>query len=105
MRQKQLFTISYSSSSTDKNLPYQTNTQSSVGKIVRVFASPYNPEAIGIVEIERGWGSLHGIEVRIFEGEDGAPLRIVGRGEYEVIGSGDPRRQYKYKIPRTSNPK
>lgn len=80
MSQKQLFKISHSSSSTDENSPCQTNSQSSVGKIVRVFASPYNPEAIGIVEIERGWGSLRGIEVRIFEGEEGAPLRIVGQG-------------------------
>ncbi len=105
MRQKQLFKISHSSSSTDENSPCQTNSQSSVGKIVRVFASPYNPEAIGIVEIERGWGSLRGIEVRIFEGEEGAPLRIVGQGNYEVIGAGDPRRRYKYKIPPAANPK
>ena len=41
------------------------------------------PEAIGIVEKIRGYGSIQVLEVRILPGQPGAPLRIVGAGQWK----------------------
>jgi hypothetical protein len=43
------------------------------------------PEAIGIVEKIRGYGSLEVLEVRILPGQPGAPLRIVGAGQWKHL--------------------
>lgn len=61
------------------------NPEPFVGQKVRLHRTPFSPEAIGIIEDIRGYGTLQGIEVRVLPGQPGAPVRIACVGQWEPL--------------------
>lgn len=59
-----------------------------LGKEARVFASDFAPEAIGLIEKVRGYGSLQAVEVRIHQNQPGPRLRVAFVGQWELITGG-----------------
>lgn len=45
------------------------------------------PQAIGVVEAVRGYGSLQMLEVRTLQGQPGARLRIAGAGQWKPLST------------------
>ncbi len=60
-----------------------------LGKEVKVYGDKFFPEAIGIVEAVRGYGSLQAVEVRIHPGQPGARVRVAFKGVWELIEGGE----------------
>jgi len=70
--------------------PLEENSQ--IGKWARVFCDDWSPEAIGVVEVVRGYGSSQAVEIRIAEGQPGPRLRIAYQGQWEELLSGGAER-------------
>lgn len=56
-----------------------------VGRKARVFADSFSPEAEGVIEQVRGYGSLRVVEIRIFPKQPGPKIRVAHEGQWEVI--------------------
>ena len=60
-----------------------------VGKRVRVKADRWNQEAIGIIEVDRGWPAGF-VEIRVDEGEPPPKVRICpSPDDYELLEEGE----------------
>jgi hypothetical protein len=60
-----------------------------LGKEAKVLRDRFFPEAIGIVEAVRGYGSLQAIEVRTYKNQPGPRVRVAFEGNWELIEGGE----------------
>jgi hypothetical protein len=55
-----------------------------LGKEAKVLSDQFFPEAIGIVEAVRGYGSFQAIEIRTYKNQPGPRVRVAFEGGWSL---------------------